>query len=70
MGMPHEAVIGVALIVREDQDDVGRFGPGSGCEKKEDEKDMFFMDKWLVVSIRIETPSLGFMLDRRRRSIY
>ena len=27
MGMPHKTVIGVALVVRKDQDDVGGLGP-------------------------------------------
>jgi hypothetical protein len=42
VGMPHEAVIGVALIVRKDEDDIGLLGPSHSREKKEEEKDMFF----------------------------
>ena len=34
MGMPHETVIGVALIVRKDQDDVGLLGMDSDCERE------------------------------------
>ena len=42
MRMPHEAVIGVALVIRKDEDDVGLLGPSHSREKKEEEKDMFF----------------------------
>ena len=42
MRMPHEAVIGVALVIRKDEDDVGLLGPSHSREKKEEEKDVFF----------------------------
>ena len=38
VGMSHETVIGVALIIRQNQDNVGRLGQGRGCKRKEKEE--------------------------------
>ena len=43
--MPHEAVIGVALIVRKDEDDVWRLCPRGSRENEEDGKEIFFHGK-------------------------
>ena len=45
MRMPHETVIGVALVVREDEDDVGLLGPRGSRENEEDGKEIFFHGK-------------------------
>ena len=62
MGMPHEAVIGVALIVRKDQYDVGRLGP-RGSRENEEEKEIFFHGKVVGCFHTDSAIGLGFMIE-------
>ena len=62
MGMAHETVIGVALIVREDQDDVWLLGPSHSRQKKEDE-DVFFHGKVVGYFHTDSAIGLGFIIE-------
>ena len=40
--MPHESVIGVGLIIREDQDNIGRFSSANKYKGQVDKEEGFF----------------------------
>ena len=61
MRMPHETVIGVALVVGKDEDDVGLLGP-RGSRENEEEKEIFFHGKVVVCFHTDSAIGLGFMI--------
>ena len=62
MRMPHETVIGVALVVRKDEDDIGLLGP-RGSRENEEEKEIFFHVKVVVYFHTDSAIGLWFMIE-------
>jgi hypothetical protein len=40
--MPHETIIGVGLIIRKDQNNIGRFGGANKYKEQVDKKEGYF----------------------------